>query len=131
VGAAVRRRSQRASGSAAAASESPSRCPAVCGEEHVEGALRALGDGELGRPVVVVGRRLGVERLLTAVEHEEGEGEVRLARGLEAAHKVDAPLAQVRPSLLDEWPHRAAAEGQLGEARVGVRHVRQLRRASK
>jgi hypothetical protein len=72
---------------------------------------------------------LGVERLLTAVEHEEGEGEVLLTRELEAAHKVDGPLAQVRPGLLDERPHRAAAEGQLGEARVGMRHVVEQRQA--
>jgi hypothetical protein len=45
-----------------------------------------------------------------------------VARELEAAHEEDSPLAQLRPGLLDERPPSAADEGQLGEARVGVRH---------
>jgi hypothetical protein len=61
------------------------------------------------------------------VEHEEGEREVRLARELEAAHEEHGPLAQLLPALLDEPPHRA--KRQLGEARVGVRHVVDQRQA--
>jgi hypothetical protein len=54
--------------------------------------------------------RLEVERITVGVEHEEGEGEVRVARELEAAHEEDGPLAQLRSALIDERPHRAAAE---------------------
>ncbi len=65
-----------------------------------------------------------------AVEHEEGEREpLRLARELEAAREEDGRHAQAVPGLRDEQEPREAAEGQLGEARVGARHVLEQRHA--
>jgi hypothetical protein len=55
---ALARPRRRVGASVQALPEGLSDCVVAVGrEEHVEGALRALGDGELGRPVVVVGRR--------------------------------------------------------------------------
>jgi hypothetical protein len=102
-------------------------------EEHVEGALRALGHRSLHRPDVVLRGRLAVERASLAtvtVEHEEGEREpLRLARELEAPREEDGPVAQAVPGLNDEREPREAAEGQLGEAWVGARHVLKQRHA--
>jgi hypothetical protein len=50
-------------------------------------------------------------------------------RELEAPREEDAPHAQAVPGLNDEREPREAAEGQLGEARVGARHVREQRHA--
>jgi hypothetical protein len=106
---------------------------AVGREEHVEGGLRALGHQSLHRPEVVLHGHLAVEHASLAtvtVEHEEGERKtLRLAHELEVPREEDSPRAEVVPCLNDEREPREAAEGQLGEARVGARHVLEQRHA--
>jgi hypothetical protein len=113
-GASARKRAQKAS--AEASSQYVGRITSR--------GLSAPWHRRLHRPEVVLVGLLAVERiialLLTLVEHEEGEREqVGLARELKAAREEDCPRAEAVPGLREERGPREAAEGQLGEARVG------------
>jgi hypothetical protein len=132
VGASVCRRSQKALGGGVVA---------VGREEHVEGALRVLGDSELGRLVVVVGRWRSAGWLRHVVEQRQAQIEVvderRVVRrgaraqavlgggggggedGLLEADTLAAPEAQHLPMhrlQLDSKWRRASALKKCGSA---------------